>query len=120
MFQRSSDAYSRRPSEDDRRGLDSRDRRRETYAKRGPDLYKDDRHRRDTDGSLKDSPHSSDPPRGPPPPTRTRSDSAINPARSELGTKACELKCPISYNPLRSKSHPTLTISLSNKPSTSN
>ncbi|KXX81233.1 hypothetical protein MMYC01_201384 [Madurella mycetomatis] len=88
MSQRSSDAYSRRPSEDDRHGLDSRDRRRETYVRRGPDLHKDDRHRRDTDISPKDSHHTSDSPRGPPPPTRTRSDSAINPARSELGTKA--------------------------------
>ncbi|GAB1313059.1 Paramyosin [Madurella fahalii] len=88
MFQRSSDAYSRRPAEDDRRGSDPRDRRRETYARRGSDLYKDDRFRRDTDSSPKDSRYSSDSPRGPPPPTRTRSDSAINPTRSELGTRA--------------------------------
>ncbi|KAL2018645.1 hypothetical protein VTK56DRAFT_548 [Thermocarpiscus australiensis] len=63
MSFRLSDAYARRPSDDDRRAPDSRDRRRESYARGGFDPYKDDRHRRDTDTYLKGRRNSSFSPR---------------------------------------------------------
>ncbi|KAK4043598.1 hypothetical protein C8A01DRAFT_43536 [Parachaetomium inaequale] len=63
MSYRSSDAYSRRPTGDDRRGSDSRDRRRESLHRGGSDIYKDDRRRRDTDTSARDH---RNPPESPP------------------------------------------------------
>ena len=60
MSYRSSDAYSRRPTGDDRRISDSRDRRRESLHKAGSDPHREDRHRRDADisnrGSRRDPP----------------------------------------------------------------
>ncbi|KAK4250149.1 hypothetical protein C7999DRAFT_12118 [Corynascus novoguineensis] len=60
MSYRSSDAYSRRPTGDDRRISEFRDRRRESLHKAGSDPHREDRHRRDADtsnrGSLRDPP----------------------------------------------------------------
>ncbi|KAK4120798.1 hypothetical protein N657DRAFT_683285 [Parathielavia appendiculata] len=49
-----SDAYSRRPTEDDRRGPDGRESQRDSFPRRGSDPYKDERHRRDTEPSARD------------------------------------------------------------------
>ncbi|KAK3903362.1 hypothetical protein C8A05DRAFT_14671 [Staphylotrichum tortipilum] len=56
MSHRSPDVYSRRPTDDDHRGPEPWDRRRETFprASRGFDHNKDSRHRRDTDMSMRE------------------------------------------------------------------
>jgi hypothetical protein len=80
MSHRSSDAYSRRPTTEDRRGSESRDRRQ--------DPYKDERYRREPGASTRER-------RNPLEPSRSTSsvNSATNPrvavnsSRSEQGTR---------------------------------
>ncbi|KAK4100999.1 hypothetical protein N658DRAFT_516198 [Parathielavia hyrcaniae] len=53
-YRAASDAYSRRPTDDDRRGSDSRESRRDSFPRKGSDPYKDERYRRDTDPNARD------------------------------------------------------------------
>jgi|SRR5690242_5334480 hypothetical protein len=97
MSHRSSDPYARRPTkDDDRRSPDARDRRRDSYSRdtRGAsDPYKDDRYHRDrdADSSLRDRRNPSKTSRDVQPVNSAKPILSLSLARTEHGTKACEL-----------------------------
>ncbi|KAH6847938.1 hypothetical protein B0I37DRAFT_308891 [Chaetomium sp. MPI-CAGE-AT-0009] len=80
MSHRSSDAYSRRPTMEDRRGSESRDRR--------LDPYKDERYRRDTGASVRERRNPPEPPRGASSASSAaKPRAAMNPSRPENGAR---------------------------------
>ncbi|KAH6622964.1 hypothetical protein F5144DRAFT_347316 [Chaetomium tenue] len=80
MSHRSSDAYSRRPTTEDRRGSESRDRR--------PDPYKDERYRREPGASVRERRNPLESPRGTSSVnSTTKPRIAVNSSRSEQGTR---------------------------------
>ncbi|KAK4241356.1 hypothetical protein C8A03DRAFT_12343 [Achaetomium macrosporum] len=106
MSYRSADAYSRRPTDDDRRGSDGRDRYRDSYSRARPSShypYRDDRYRRetrDTDAAPRERRIPPESPHDPPPPTPAKSDLATVSARPEQ----CSRESPVSRSPAASPS----------------
>ncbi|KAK3304398.1 uncharacterized protein B0T15DRAFT_494861 [Chaetomium strumarium] len=89
MSYRSSDAYSRRPTDDDRRGSDNRDRHPDNYSRARPSShypYRDERYRResrDTDAALRERRNPPGSPHQPPSLNATKSNTATVSARSD-------------------------------------
>ncbi|KAK4155228.1 hypothetical protein C8A00DRAFT_13703 [Chaetomidium leptoderma] len=89
MSHRTSDAYSRRPTDDDRRGPDPRDRRRDSHPRGSSDSHKEEKQRRDKDTTARDRRTLLESPRDPPSVAKpARPHVTISSARSERLTRA--------------------------------
>ncbi|KAH6621216.1 hypothetical protein B0J18DRAFT_220745 [Chaetomium sp. MPI-SDFR-AT-0129] len=94
-YRSSSDAYSRRPTGDDRRNVDIRDRRRESFQRSTSDSYKEDRYRRDPDAVARDRRIPSDTSRDAPSVNSpTKPPNSAFSARPDLGTRTAPSRSP--------------------------